>query len=282
MNKFIIPSVLCLSVSASYSWSDGIEQTNYNASLRGQYGDVGNIYGLGAQVRVPLSSHYGAMASIQASEFSAENNAADASDTLFSVGLLGRWSDWGEVVLGYSSQNANSESPDNVLSIDTDTRSLSFSATAYAGQFDFSASLAKVDITAESTFNVNAFGPVIIDSDFDSNFIANLTQEEINAFLGQDVVIAGDFDTEQEVNLEVAEISAAYYLSDNFSLRYSLGLLDAENSNSLQFLYQPPGFDNRVALSAGYFDSDNQESYGFRITYFFNASVNLLERNRSY
>jgi hypothetical protein len=83
---------------------------------------------------------------------------------------------------------------------------------------------------------------------------------------------------------DVASVSAMWYPDVNVSINLNAGALDAEDTYTLRFTYQPDFFNNSASMSFAWAtntDSD-VDSATVNFTYYFGSSVDLMTRDRKY
>jgi len=80
----------------------------------------------------------------------------------------------------------------------------------------------------------------------------------------------------------ISDIGVSYYITDNLRAGISFGGMDLDNSNAISIQYQPKIFNNSIAISASYRNSDSIDSYGLSLSYYFDTKVSLIDRARKY
>jgi hypothetical protein len=259
MKRHLVAVLLLVHSAHALADSQAVERVNFEVGLAS--GDtsqggtrVSNFYGVNARGTVPLADYFGAALSVAG----ARTNLGDA----------------------FRSQTPSLTTPDAPPSCEIDNSNLDadlFLRDATTGRIGIQYGAGQAHAKCDATFL--ATGTKSMDT---RTISANAEYYFARVTIG---ATRTHTQLDGSVDLDSATLAAAWYPTDNLRLALAADGLDLKDTYRFDLEYQAPLFGNGISLLLGYATQDVAErshSITVGISYFFDARVELITRDRHY
>jgi hypothetical protein len=259
MKRHLVAVLLLVPGAHALADSQAVERVNFEVGLASgdtSYGGtrVGNFYGANARGTVPLGDYVGAALSLAG----ARTNLGDA----------------------FRSQTPSLTAPGEPPECEIDNSNLDldlFVRAATTGRIGIQYGAGQARSKCDATFL--ASGTKSLDT---QTIAANAEYYFARVTIG---ATRTHTQLDGSVDLDSATLAAAWYPTNNLRLALAADGLDLKDTYRVDLEYQAPLFGNAISLLLGYGTQDLTErtqSITVGISYFFDARVELMTRDRHY
>ena len=224
MKKLLLATLLITPVIA-FGKPGGIEASNYTAGFNATDTEIGNIYSLYGDIRLPVTDYLGATLNISGTKSAYDAPYFDSTTAAAGVGLLFRKYDLGSLEIGYGYSDTNYDVPGSDFNIRSNTYTLD--GTYYLGRFDITASRSVYDPDSGNNSHGLQIGAAYYLTD---NLQAGIS--------------AGGMDNEDSYSFAIIHQPSFF----NNNIGYTIGVVDSADFDPSYYLSVAYFFGTRVSL----------------------------------
>lgn len=224
MKKLLLATLLITPVIA-FGKPGGIEASNYTAAFSATDTEIGNVYSLYGDIRLPVADYVGATLNISGTKSAYDEPYFDSTTAAAGVGLLFRKYDLGSIEIGYGYSDTDYDAPGSDFSIQINTYTLG--GTYYLDRFDITATRSIYDPDSGNNAHGMQIGAAYYLTD---NLYASIS--------------AGGMD--QEDTYSFAIVHQPRFFNNNIG--YSIGVMDSADFDPSYYLSVAYFFGTRVSL----------------------------------